>query len=57
MRIEKPRADKLYQRQKINEIGAIMNDREKCLREACEIAAKFNGGRDESERADIGKVD
>lgn len=24
---------------------------------ACEIAAKFNGGRDESERADIGKVD
>ena len=26
MRIEKSRADKLYQRQKIREIGAIMND-------------------------------
>ena len=42
MRIEKSRVDKLYQRQKANEIGAIMNDREKCLREACEIV---NGAR------------
>lgn len=33
-----------------------MNDREKCLRQACEIAAKFNGGQDESERANIGKA-
>ena len=34
-----------------------MNDRKKCLRETCEIAAKFNGGRDESERANISNVD